>query len=113
MLEACTSNTQPDDETLNNYALLLLQTARCRGVQGASFRVVNGKAPTQESRFKHQLGFRPRESRHGGSMCGASLIRRDVAVTAAHCLPKVLDDAAVAGMRIYAGACGRGRALRL
>jgi V8-like Glu-specific endopeptidase len=36
-------------------------------------------------------------------MCGASLIRADVALTAAHCLPSSIDAAAVDEMRIYAG----------
>jgi hypothetical protein len=64
---------------------------------GASLLASPAHAPPL--RLSYQLGFIPER----GFSCGASLIRPDVALTAAHCLPAVLDDAALDQMSIFAG----------
>lgn len=84
-------------------ALVHMPGEGAAGSRQASFRVVNGETPRQPNRFKHQLGFMPRAGSHGGAMCGASLIRPDAALTAAHCLPDDLTEESVGEMRIFAG----------
>ena len=60
---------------------------------------MNGQTARNHSRFAYQLGY---ETASGA--CGASLIRRDVAITAAHCLPEALTEKALSKMTVYAGA---------